>query len=384
MEATPPSFEELARRTGMAWQADTTGAQVLRGGIKGIPLTLSFYQHPRPEVFTLLAQHHSLMPLAMTLNVEEHYTPLKKFFSTVDFMVGDVALDHAFIINLGHTPELRRLIRDPDFKALLFNLRANGLVELRIHSAGVNLQLSVPKRLVDLQFIHTTVQVIHWIASQVFLFSTGNELPRAPAPTSQPLGKQRKRRITARIPSGAPSPRAAEVPAQQPPTPRAPLRPPPPPPPQDIKRVVDQLLEGLTSGQREPHSVAAELRRHGAAALDAWIDLLAGFRHQQQIEGVLLALGTDVVPRLLARMENAALSFRVAEFLTRASPQFQQALVPALASVTHERTLVRLIEVCGECRPAGAELALQPLLEHASFLVRYEAELALKSVAGAT
>ena len=100
---------------------------------------------------------------------------------------------------------------------------------------------------------------------------------------------------------------------------------------------------------------------------------------QQRLAGDLDP-GPPAVPALVAALEDSVKAYQVSELLSRASPPMLQRLLAELESITDERALTKALEVCTRAEVAGGAEAMEPFLQHESFLVRYEAARALEAI----
>lgn len=386
-------FRLLAQQAGLQMTGGGFSNVVLQGVHKGYTVIFTFTPAGKNTPPSMTAGYFCELPITVTLRPQSMATTLKTTFGLGrDLQIGDKTVDDAFEIDGPDDPGLRRFLGDVDVRKVLLNLHAHQLAELQITGQGLSYRAVINESKLDSEFLTRTTEILRWISVLVHRHGTdltARALDTRPAleaatdgapeswtesviinlsdPVSEGVGEPDSASESVFVSFDEPVADTGSEPESESTSTSEPA---------SVEGLLDQLKQDLVT----PDEAGRQLRRLGPDAIAQSVKGLNDYQLQEKLEAALRALGSAAVPALVAALEDSMLAYQVTELLIRASPDMHQGLVQELSSITNERALTKALEVCTRCKPAGGAEAIEPFLQHESFLVRYEAERALVAI----
>ena len=367
-------FALLARQAGLHMSGGGFSAIMLQGLHEGYPVTFTFTPSGKNTPPYMTTGYLCQLPITVTLRPQGIGTAIKTTFGLGrDLQIGDQTVDDAFEIDGDEQAGLLSFLGDVDVRRVLLNLHAHKLRELYITSQGLSLRREIDESELDGESLVETMEVLHWISVLVHRHGTG-QLERssdASETVPQPVDKTMTEPVSETV-SLCETVSEAESEPEPEPEPESAAA--------SDATSAGALLDQLQQDQLSPEEAALRLQGLGQDAISQVVQGLNDYQLREKLEATLLALGSAAVPALVAALEDSILAYQVTELLARSDADMQQGLVQALANISEERALTKALEVCTRCKPANCAVAIEPFLDHESFLVRYEAERALAAI----
>ncbi len=408
-------FQRLADQCRLEMDGGGFGNVVLRGLHEGYPVVFTFTPSAKNTPPYMTAGYLCQLPLTVTLRRQGLSTSFKTTFGLGrDLEIGDQAMDDAFEIDAEAETGLLRFLGDQDVRAVLLNLHSRRMCELYVTEQGLSFRRIIDESELDAQFITDTIEVLRWLSVVAYRQGAGQAQERGP----EVPRLEREVGVEALLLPERTVERVESVTWFE----------------HDDDHGGDQ---GQDHGDGHDHGgvqVQVQVHDHGhgddhdhdhdygddhdhgddhgddhdhgdgddqgddhdhgdgddqgdggdvpagredTEQLVRWLN---DYQHRDQAEEELLDMGAEAVPALVAGLENPILAYPVTELLIKADEAVHLALAAELGEIADERALTKALEVIARCKPPGCAGAVEPFMEHDSFLVRYEAERVLEAV----
>ena len=382
-------FASLAMLCRLDMSGGGFGSVLLRGLHEGYPVVFTFTPSGKNTPPYMTAACLCQLPLTVTLRPQGITTTFKTALGLGrDLEIGDQEMDDTFEIDGAAEPGLLRFLGDQDVRAVLLNLHSRRLSELYFTEQGVSFRRVIDESELDAHFINDTTEVMHWLGVAAYRLGLGH-------------GSDDGRLALPKMGYGELGVEALMLPEST-----------------ETRAVswseavvddhdhgddhvhelgdVDDHDHGDVQVHEHDHDHGGD-HDHGDVQVhehdhdqgddefervEQLVRRLNDYQHRDEAEEALLAMGAGAVPALVAALENPILAYPVTELFLKGDEEMHRGLVAELANITDERALTKALEVCARVAPADSAEALEPFLEHESFMVRYEAERALEAVKG--